>query len=78
MTEDNDKESPSSRGSFIPQLLILLGSSLFIFLGAKYTIDSIINISEIVGIGKDIIAVSAVAIGTSLPELLVTFNAARK
>ena len=76
--EQDPEESMNLQGSLLPQVLILLGSSLLIFLGAKYTIDSITNISEIIGIGKEIIAVSAVAIGTSLPELLVTISAARK
>ena len=53
-------------------------SGIFIFLGARYTIDSLIQISERLSIGRDIIAVSAVALGTSLPELMVTINAALK
>ena len=53
-------------------------SGIFIFLGANYTIDSLIKISDKLSIGKDIIAVSAVALGTSLPELMVTINAALK
>jgi len=77
-TANTESDSYSSRSSLMPQVLILVGSSILIFLGAKYTIDSITKISEIIGIGKDIIAVSAVAIGTSLPELLVTISAARK
>ena len=65
--------------AFITQQLVLLAlSSIFIFLGAKYTIDSLINISEVLNIGKEIVAVSAVAFGTSLPELIVTANAALK
>ncbi|MGK7902523.1 MAG: calcium/sodium antiporter [Hormoscilla sp.] len=76
-TED-DEESAIPKSALMPQVLILLGSSLLIFLGAKYTIDSITNISEILGIGKEIIAVSAVALGTSLPELLVTISAAKR
>ncbi|ESA35289.1 family na+ ca+ antiporter [Leptolyngbya sp. Heron Island J] len=58
--------------------LVLLLSGIFIFLGANYTIDSLIQISERLNIGKDIIAISAVALGTSLPELMVTINAALK
>lgn len=56
----------------------LVLSAIFIFLGARYTIDSLIRISELLAIGTDIIAVSAVALGTSLPELIVTANAASK
>ncbi|NEP60735.1 MAG: calcium/sodium antiporter [Symploca sp. SIO2G7] len=59
-------------------LLILMVSGIFIFLGANYTIDSLIKLSDRLNVGRDIIAISAVAIGTSLPELMVTINAALK
>lgn len=59
-------------------LLIIFVSCLFVFLGAKFTIDSIINISEILNLAPSAIAISAVAIGTSLPELMVGLAAARR
>ena len=60
------------------QFLVILISGLFIFLGAKYTVSSVIQISAILNIAKEVIALSAVAIGTSLPELVVGITAARK
>lgn len=69
--EENDKFSWKT-------IVILLGSTLFIFLGAKYTIDSVIIISEALNIGKEIIAITAVAVGTSLPELIVCLAAVKK
>lgn len=57
---------------------MLLGSPILIFLGAKYTVDAVIALSRIYAIGAEVIALSAVALGTSLPEVLVTINAARK
>jgi cation:H+ antiporter len=60
------------------QFLILIISGIFIFLSAKYTVDSIIHLSVILNIAKDLIAISAVAIGTSLPELAVGIQAIRK
>ncbi len=59
-------------------IFVLIISGFFIFLGAKYTVDSVIQISEMLNIGKEIIAASAVALGTSLPELMVSITAARK
>lgn len=59
-------------------LVILAVSAFFIYLGAKYTVESVIKLSEIFNIGKEIIAISAVALGTSLPELMVTIAAAKK
>ena len=60
------------------QFLILFISGVFIFLGAKYTVESVIQLSDILNLAKELIAVSAVAIGTSLPELVVGVQAARK
>jgi cation:H+ antiporter len=58
--------------------VILVVSAVFIYLGANFTIESIIKLSELLKLGKEIIAVSAVAFGTSLPELVVTLSASRK
>jgi cation:H+ antiporter len=41
-------------------------------------VESVINLSEILNLGKEIIAVSAVAFGTSVPELAVSLTALRK
>ena len=57
---------------------ILVFSGIFISIGAKYAIDSVIEIAAIINIGTDVIALSAVALGTSLPELAVSVTAARK
>lgn len=59
-------------------IIILIVSIVFIYIGARYTIESVIKLSEIFNLGKEIIAVSAVALGTSLPELAVSITAARK
>ena len=65
-------------GYLIKQLLFLVVCSGGMYVGAQYTIQAIIKLSELLNVGKEIIAVSAVALGTSLPELAVTFAAARK
>ena len=59
-------------------ILFLLLGVVGIYFGAKYTVDCVIKISEIIKIAKDIIASSAIAIGTSLPELMVSIVAVRK
>jgi len=46
--------------------------------GAKYLIESITELAVIFNIAPGLIAVSAVAIGTSLPELLVSVKAAAR
>ncbi|MFH1509165.1 MAG: calcium/sodium antiporter [bacterium] len=59
-------------------IVVLLVTSFFIYIGAKYTIDSLIEIADIVGIASSAIALSAVAFGTSLPELVVSVLAVRR
>lgn len=44
--------------------------------GAKYTIDSMIEISVLLNISNSLMAITALAIGTSLPELVVSVKAA--
>ncbi|MCL0077195.1 calcium/sodium antiporter [Dehalococcoidia bacterium] len=57
---------------------ILIVSLVFIYLGATYTVEAIVRLAEIFGVGKEIIALCAVALGTSLPEVTVTIAASRK
>ena len=59
-------------------IVILIVSAVFIYIGARFTVESVLNLSELFNIGKEIIALSAVALGTSLPELAVSIKAARK
>lgn len=44
--------------------------------GAKYLIDALINLSAMLNVATGVIAITAVALGTSLPELLVSVKAA--
>lgn len=62
-----------------PRIIIsLIVSAVLIYFSATYTIESIIQIAGILGIGTSMIVMSAMAIGTSLPELAVSINAAKK
>ncbi|MEM7101604.1 MAG: calcium/sodium antiporter [Bacteroidota bacterium] len=58
--------------------LRLAASVVLIYFGAEYTVLSVSKMSEILEIGKDVVALSLVAFGTSVPELMVTVVAARK
>ena len=53
-------------------LLFLLFGLLMIFMGAKVVVDNVIWFSGKLGIPQAVIAVTVVALGTSLPELAVT------
>lgn len=57
---------------------MLVLSSILIYVGARYVVNSIIELSRLSNIETEVIAVTAVALGTSLPELAVTLVAAKK
>ena len=80
MEKDLKKEFSEIKFKEFPvkSFAMLLVSMGFLFVGAKYTIDSAIQLSEILNIGKEVIAGTVIALGTSLPELAVSFAGARR
>jgi cation:H+ antiporter len=56
----------------------LLGSLGLILLSAKFTVDAVVVLAAALGVGTEIIALSAVALGTSLPEIVIATMAARQ
>jgi len=74
--EDSTEERPEKASLKSYGLLILGG--LLVWLAATYTIEAITKLSELAGISSDIIALTAVALGTSLPEVMVSLSAAKK
>ncbi len=58
-------------------IFLILGGVL-VYAGATYTVVAIEQLSGLAGISKETIALSAVALGTSLPEVVVSLQAARK
>jgi len=73
-----EKEKIKKEKLDIKIILGLVLGAIFIYYGANYAIESVVKISEILNIGTAVIALSAVAIGTSLPEIFVSVSAARK
>ena len=57
---------------------ILIISAALIYVGAKYTVESLLAFSKLANIGTDVLTITALALGTSLPELVVSVKAARK
>jgi cation:H+ antiporter len=58
--------------------LVLIGSGVALYFGAKYVIDSVLYISKALGWGVEVITASAISLGTSLPEIVTSAMAARK
>ncbi len=71
-----EKEKPKEyKLSFKLFFLLILGL-VGLIVGANYTIDSMVKISEILKIPTSLITITALAVGTSLPELIVSVKAA--
>lgn len=71
----DDVDRPKISGKTIG--LLLLGG-LLVYLGANYTIYAIEKIALQLNISPDIIALTVIAFGTSLPEVVVSISAAKK
>lgn len=57
-------------------LMMLIIGVLGLSFGAKFLIDSVSQLSAILNIAPGMIAITAVAVGTSLPEIIVSVKAA--
>lgn len=68
------KEVPEKIG--LETLILLVLGLVLLIGGANYLVDSVLKLSEILKISKTIITILAVAVGTSLPELVVSVRAA--
>ncbi len=83
-TEKNlllDKETPAETQKEKVQpkdVILILISSVFIFLGANYTIQSLQAIAEALAISKAVISVTVLSLGTTLPEAVVSITASRQ
>lgn len=67
-----------SRGDKINlrDMLFLIVGIVALIVGAKYVIDAVVELATILNVATGLITVTAVAIGTSLPELFVSVRAA--
>lgn len=64
-----------SKLNFEVLLFLILGIA-GLAIGANYTIESVLKLSELLKISSGLIAITAIAVGTSLPELVVSIRAA--
>lgn len=75
--ENGGYASSLSRSLPVRELFILLFSASVIYFSASYTIQSIQQLSQALNVGNEFLALTAVALGTSLPELVVSIVAVR-
>ena len=76
---DNQEIAEVEKGdkpTIITYVMLVVGA-LLVYLGAKYTIESLTEIATVMEVDPHIIALGAVAFGTSLPEIVVSVKAAK-
>ena len=72
-----EKAYSDGKNFWKPTIMVLFGL-LGVIGGAKFMVDSAINIATTLGVSQAVIALSIIAIGTSLPELVTSIVAAYK
>lgn len=74
---DNEEKSEKVKTDAKVWLLFVVGGIL-VYFGAVYTIESLSNIARALNVSAGLISLGAIALGTSLPEVVVSISAARK
>ena len=76
-SDDGEEDQYRKKISWKSYAWLVVGGVL-VWLGAEYTIQAITKLSTLMGVSNEIIALSMVALGTSLPEVIVSLGAAKK
>ncbi len=77
-SKDNEVSSNDKYRSNTKLITIILISSLMLFFGSEFFVDSSIYFADYFGVSERIIGLTIVAIGTSLPEVVTTLVAVFK
>ena len=67
----------SVRATWKEYFIVVLGA-IGIYFGASYTVSSISEISRLIGVDPEVVSLSALALGTSLPEVVVSVAACKR
>lgn len=76
--EEVEKQKEAKGHSLFTLLVLLLVTGAMIIFSANMTITSLIEISPILGIEKDVASMVLLAVGTSFPEIFVSVMAVQK
>ncbi|MBT3721546.1 calcium/sodium antiporter [archaeon] len=77
-TTDEHRVIKMFKEGMVKDFLIIVLSGAGIIFGAKYLVNEAIWIANLFKLPESVIGLSLIAIGTSLPELIVSINAVRK
>lgn len=73
--EENERSPLADRGWFLVVIITLVGMAAIIY-GADLLVDGAVEIARIFGVSEEIIGLTLIAFGTSLPELATSGMAA--
>ena len=74
---DKEKETKPKYNIFMSIILLLLGL-VGIVVGSNFVVNNASSIAKVLGVSDKMISLTIVALGTSLPELVTSVQAARK
>ena len=78
INRDNSLSEDIKKMSLPKSIIFTVLGILMIIFGSNYVVDSASNIASFIGISKSMIALTVVALGTSLPELVTSLTATKK
>jgi len=78
LRSNNEGEEIVKTKTNIKDWITIAVGAAFIYFSAKYTIESLEELAVMANIPTHVIAITVVALGTSLPEVVVSLNAAKK
>lgn len=78
-TTENDKEENKSKyDNLLVAIILLILSIIIISISSEIIVDNAIKLATAIGISEKVITMTAIVIGTSLPELMLTVSSAKK
>ncbi len=72
--EEDEQEEEKKDGSLVKDLVTLAICAALLYVGSKLLVDNGITLAEMLGVPERVIAVTFIALGTSLPELVTSLT----
>ena len=76
--ELDEKQAPGTAVLPLKELLVVFAAGLGIYFGAHYTVQSIVDIADLLHVPPSLISLTVLSLGTTLPELTVGITAMRQ
>ena len=76
--EEKEVEKPENNQSTIKNIIFIILGIVLLKFGGDLTVDNAVNVAKFFNLSEKLIAVTILAVGTSLPELVTSVSAAIK